>query len=254
MITMLKVLSLIVVTLLLVTGCASFGGGQASAEQAETARRYVDIGYRHLEFDNTQPARRAFREAMELDPRGSGAYLGMALVYQSEGEPELAEDYFQQAMSMNDDTQYVHLYGQFLFRQGRLEESKEYVTLATQDPDYSQRGASFEDLAIINLYEGDLESAKTHFDRAIQLNRMLPMPYWHMTNIHMRQGNTEQAMEYYEGFENLVSAEVMDHTEDSLILGLRVTQAVEREETYSGLLELLEEQYPESQYLQELDQ
>lgn len=254
MTTMLKTSSLIVVTLLLMTGCASFGNDEVSARQTESARRYVDIGYRHLEYNNSQQARGSFQEAMELDPKVSGAYLGMALVYQNEGEPELAEDYFKQAMSMSDDTQYVHLYGQFLFRQGRLEEAKEQIELATSHPDYAQRGASFEDLAIVNLYEEDLESAKTHFDRAIRLNRMLPMPYWHMTNIHMREGNTERAMEYYEGFENLVSADVTSHTEDSLILGLRVTRAMEREETYSDLLDVLEEEYPESEFLQEMDE
>ena len=248
-----KVISLFLLFSLLLTGCASFGGSRVSSEDAETASRYVEIGFRHMEFDNAQQARRSFREALSLNPRSSGGHLGMALVYQREGESELAEDYFKRAMSLDDDTQYVHLYGQFLFRQGRLNEAKEQITLATSNPDYAQRGAAFEDLATINLYERDMESAKRHFDRAIQLNRMLPMPYWHMTNIYMREGDIQRAMEYYEGLDNLVSAEVMDHTEESLILGLRVSQAVEREETYSGLLEILQEQYPESRYLRDMD-
>lgn len=250
---MLRALSLTLLISIFLVGCASLGSSRVSSEDAETANRYVEIGFRHLEFDNAQQARRSFREAMALNPRSSGGHLGMALVYQREGEPELAEDYFQRAMSLGDDTQYVHLYGQFLFRQGRFEEAKEQITQATNDPDYVQRGAAFEDLAIINLYERDMEAAKRHFDRAIQLNRMLPMPYWHMTNIYMQEGDTSRAMEYYEGFENLVNAEVMDHTEESLILGLRVSQAVEREETYSGLLEILQQQYPESRYLRDLE-
>ena len=232
----------------LLSGCASVGG-QASPEDAETAQRYVEIGFRHIEFDNRQQARRAFREAMSLDRDASGAYLGMAMVYQGEGEPELAEDYYQRALSMSDATEYRHAYAQFLFRQGRLEESDEMFRLVTGDPDYVNRGSAFEDLAVLNLYQGDREAAKVHFDRAIVLNRMLPMPYWHMANLHLSDGNHERALRYYEGFESLVNAEVMDHTEDSLILGLRVTEAMAREESYSGLLEMLEERFPDSRYL-----
>ncbi|TGG90386.1 tetratricopeptide repeat protein [Natronospirillum operosum] len=233
---------------LMLTACASVGS-QTSSQDAETAQRYVEIGFRHLEFDNRQQARRAFREAQSLDRDASGAYLGMAMVYQAEGEPELAEDYYQRALSMSDETEYRHAYAQFLFRQGRLDEAEEAFRQVTADADYANRGAAFEDRAILNLYQNDLETAKTHFDRAIQLNRMLPMPYWHMANIHLVQGNTQRALDYFEGFENLVRADVTDHTEDSLILGLRVTEAMDREETYSGLLELLEERFPDSRYL-----
>ncbi|MCH8550560.1 MAG: hypothetical protein LAT62_01405 [Natronospirillum sp.] len=232
----------------LMAGCASVGT-QASPEDSETAQRYVDIGFRHIEFDNRQQARRAFREAMSLDSNVSGSYLGMAMVYQAEGEPELAEDYYQRALSMSDQTEYRHAYAQFLFRQGRIEESEQRYREVTGDPDYVNRGAAFEDLAVLNLFQGDRESAKIHFDRAIVLNRMLPMPYWHLANLHLSEGNYDRAMQYYEGFESLVSADVMDHTEDSLILGLRVTEAVEREETYSGLLEILQDRFPESRYL-----
>lgn len=241
-------LTLLTLMVFMVTGCASLGSGP-SAEDRETAQRYVEIGYRHLEFDNTQRARESFREAMGLDGRSSGAHLGMALVYQRDGESELAEDYFQQAMSLGDGMESRHLYAQFLFREGRMDEAEEELRRVTSDPDFRNRGVAFEDLAILSLYQDDREAAKNYFDRAIRLNRMLPMPYWHMTNLHLADGNPELAAEYFEGFHNLVNAEVMDHTEESLILGLRVTQAVEREERYSGLLEILEEQFPDSAYL-----
>lgn len=246
--TLLRQLTVLTLMIFMLAGCASLGSGP-SAEDRETAQRYVEIGYRHLEFDNAQRARDSFRQALSLDGRSSGAHLGMALVYQRDGESELAEDYFHQAISLTDDMEARHLYAQFLFSEGRIDESEEELRQVTSDPDFRNRGVAFEDLAILSLYQNDMESAKTYFDRAIRLNRMLPMPYWHMTNIHLSQGNPEQAAEYFEGFHNLVDAEVMDHTEESLILGLRVTQAVEREERYSGLLEILEEQFPDSDYL-----
>ncbi|MEX1058666.1 MAG: hypothetical protein WED11_13105, partial [Natronospirillum sp.] len=163
------------------------------------------------------------------------------------------ETYFHRAMELDPAVQVRYLYAQFLFREGRINDSKRELIRVTSDPDFINRGSAFEDLALVSLYEDDIEAAKRHFDRAITLNRMLPMPYWHLANIHLAQGNQPQALRYYEGFESLVQAEVMDHSEESLILGLRVTEAVQREETYSGLLELLQEQFPDSQYLKGVD-
>ncbi|WLD57413.1 hypothetical protein NFC81_11915 [Salinispirillum sp. LH 10-3-1] len=237
------ILLLVALTL---SACASRG---ANSEAQTSAERYVEIGFRHLQFDNAAQARIAFREAMSFHPQSPSAHLGLALVYQREGEPELAEDYFKRSMRLSSDTQNRHLYAQFLFRQNRIEEARKELLVVVADTDFFDRAVAFEDLAIVSLFLDDKVNAKTYFDRAITLNKMLPMPYWHMANLHLNDGNPRRAMAYFDGFQRLVSSDLVTHTEESLILGVRVNEAMQRQEAYADLLEQLKERFPNSNYL-----
>ncbi|MFY0664712.1 MAG: tetratricopeptide repeat protein [Natronospirillum sp.] len=240
-----RALILLLVALTL-SACASRGPNSNAQTSAE---RYVEIGFRHLQFDNAAQARVAFREALGFNAQSAPAHLGLALVYQREGEPALAEDYFKQSMRMSSDTQNRHLYAQFLFRQNRIEEAQKELLTVVADTDFFDRAVAFEDLAIVSLYLDDKASAKTYFDRAITLNKMLPMPYWHMANLYLNEGDNRRAMAYFDGFQSLVSSELVTHTEESLILGVRVTEAMQRQDAYADLLGQLRERFPNSSYL-----
>lgn len=243
-----NILGLALLVVLLFSGCASRG---VSAEDQTSAEQYVEIGFRHLQFDNAAQARVAFREALTFDEASDSAHLGMALVYQREGEPELSERYFKRAMALGEDTQHRHLYAQFLFRQNRIDEAQKVLNEVIADTDYFDRAVAFEDLAIVSLYLNDTQSAKNFFDRAIVLNKMLPMPYWHMANLLLNEGNTARAASYFDGFQSLVTSEVVEHTEASLVLGLRVTEAMNRQESYAALRAQLEARFPNSTFLEE---
>lgn len=237
---------IVLLMMLTLTACASRG---PSSEARISAERYVEIGFRHLQFDNAAQARVAFREALSFDANSAPATLGLALVYQREGEPELAEEHFKRSMRLSSETQNRHLYAQFLFRQNRIEEARKELLVVVADTDFFDRAVAFEDLAIVSLYLNDRAAAKTYFDRAITLNRMLPMPYWHMANLWLNEGDHRRALAYYEGFQRLVSSEVVSHTEETLILGVRVNEALQRQEAYGDLLKLLQERFPNSNYL-----
>lgn len=243
-----NIFGLMLVVMLFLSGCASRG---VSAENKASAERYVEIGFRHLQFDNASQARVAFREALTFDSGSDSAHLGMALVYQREGEPELSERYFKRAMALGEDTQHRHLYAQFLFRQNRIDDAQKVLRDVVADTDYFDRAVAFEDLAIVSLYLDDIPSAKNFFDRAIVLNKMLPMPYWHMANLLLNEGNYVRAASYFDGFQSLVTSEVIEHTEASLVLGMRVTEAINRQESYALLRAQLESRFPNSTFLEQ---
>ncbi|MFW7344235.1 tetratricopeptide repeat protein, partial [Pollutimonas sp. H1-120] len=87
---------------------------------------YAQLGVAYLERDNLPRALSALDRALELDARHPEALQAIALVYQQQGERDLANRYFQQALSASPSfTRARNNYAAFLYQQGRYPEACE---------------------------------------------------------------------------------------------------------------------------------
>jgi adenylate cyclase len=72
----------------------------------------------------TDKMEKAAREAIRLDPKQPGGYLGLAAVERDRGHDIAAESLFQQALALDPgDPESLDLYSQWLFRVGRMKDS-----------------------------------------------------------------------------------------------------------------------------------
>jgi type IV pilus assembly protein PilF len=119
--------------------------GEALEKRVELARRY--IGER-----NWEDAKRNLKAAVAIDDSNAEVYEAFALVYQSTGEFELAEESFRRAISLDRKfSRARNNYAAFLFSQERFAEAEEQLVAVVRDPLYSARPQAFMNLGLCRL-------------------------------------------------------------------------------------------------------
>lgn len=214
---MLRIVAL--ASLLLMLGCAQRNTLVGLADS------YSELGYEYLQRDERPAARVAFREAIALEPNLAQAYLGLALGFERDGETALAEDYYRQAIHIEPQPAFAHALGQFLVRQQRLPEAAIVLQQATADVDYQGRAMAFEDLAMLRLYQTDVLQAREAFVRALTLDQSLPVPHWHLAHLALAEHEYAEAHTHYLALERLIAAGVLEHSAQTLQLGMTLSEA-----------------------------
>ena len=86
--------ALVVVLLaMFVAGCVTNTDSRFAreADRDKAVRNYVQLGTAYIGQNNLERARHHLERALELSPDDPGALAAMGLIYNAEGEPELAE-------------------------------------------------------------------------------------------------------------------------------------------------------------------
>jgi len=236
---------------LLLTGCSSHStqNGMQSASPHESLEAYTQLGLQYLRAGDTVSAKDALQRALEIDDDYAGTYNGLALVFQVEREYELAEQNFRKAVAKDSDSAIFHNnFGAFLYARGRYEEACTELARATEDPFYPQRAQAFENLGRCYRMIRRGDAAQHAFERALHLGPNRPLALLQLTDLHLEAGRLMEAQHYYEQFLVLVDRRLVEHSAQSLWLGIqlaRVDGNSTRAATYSLLLKNLYPQSPE---------
>ncbi|KPX96438.1 Type IV pilus bioproteinsis protein PilF [Pseudomonas amygdali pv. myricae] len=172
-------------------------------------------------------------------------------MFQTEMEPELAEQYFRKALaSSNNETRIVNNYGSFLFEQKRYKEAYERFEQAAADNLYPERSRVFESLGMTSLKLGNREQAREHFTKALRLDRQLPRSLLEMAQISYEDKQYVPARDYYDRFSQL-----SEQNARSLLLGTRLAKIYDDRNKAASFGLLLKRLYPGTpeyqQYLSE---
>ena len=91
------------------------------------------MGLTYFYLQQNDRAEESYRHALQLDPRMSGSYFGLAKVYQREGKSQQALTAIDSAVQLDSaSANYHYLKGQILVRMGRAMEGKTELDAATQ--------------------------------------------------------------------------------------------------------------------------
>ena len=88
----------------LLAGCASTGepGTPVSSKaRVEAVQAYVQLGLGYLKQGLTERAKWPLKKALELNADDADAHAALALVFQSEMEPKLADQHFRKSISLS---------------------------------------------------------------------------------------------------------------------------------------------------------
>jgi len=155
-------------------GCVSTGSvdPMKTAEGRDKARdAYIQLGIGYLSQGAAERAKVPLRKALELDSSSADANAALALVFQTEMEPKLADEHFRKALSSRTDSRILNNYGGFLYEQKRYEEAYKRFEQAAEDSLYPERSRVFENLGLTALRMNRPDLAKQHFDKSLRLNR-----------------------------------------------------------------------------------
>ncbi|MFJ4441888.1 type IV pilus biogenesis/stability protein PilW [Pseudomonas sp. NPDC089422] len=246
--------ALSILALSLLAGCVSGGASDPLANRqgrAEAGRAYTQLGLGYLQQGLTQQAKAPLGKALALDAGDADAHAALALVFQAEGEPALAQAHFEKALAARPgDTRIRNNYGSFLYAQQRFAEAEQMFRLASADTLYPERSRVYENLGLTALELDDRDQAHAYLTKALQLNRRQPRALLEMAELSYENRHYVPARDYYDRFSQL-----SDHSARSLLLGSRLARVFDEQGTLADLGQQLQRLYPGTpeyqQYLSE---
>jgi len=246
--------ALSILSLSLLAGCVSGGAGDplASSQGREQAgRAYVQLGLGYLQQGLTGQAKVPLVQALALNGGDADAHAALALVFQAEGEPALAEAHFRKALAARPaDTRIRNNYGSFLYAQGQFSQAEQMFRQAAADTLYPERSRVYENLGLVALKLERRDQAHEYLGKALQLNPRQPKALLEMAELSYENRHYVPARDYYDRFSQL-----NEPSPRSLLLGSRLAQAFDEPGTVAALGQQLQRLYPGTpeyqQYLSE---
>lgn len=210
------------VCLALLGGCVTEStGDREPAPKGEQLQAHLDLARGYLERRDWSRARDPLKRALEIDPRSADAHVLMAVLHQAQDEPEHAEEWYRRALRY--DSQHamaLNNYGSFLYSQGRYEEALGPLRKVVGDTSYRGRAQAHENLGLAELKVGNVERAKTAFERALSFNTVQPRSALELALLAFERGDIADAGRYHD-----IHRQRAQRTPRSLCLGLRLARA-----------------------------
>ncbi len=237
---------LILGTLLLLAlfGCESVGtASTVPPDKQKALDAHLRAGFEYMKLDNRDGARRHFEKALSIAPESPEANNGMAVLFQLNGEADLAEQRFKKALQRKPDfTQAQYNYGMFLFTQSRFQDAYEQFEKVVKDLSYDRRAFS---LAILGQLAQKLdkpEKARSSYEHALNIDSTLPLALINLAELHFDQGDYAKANNYLKRFER----NVQKRTAQSLWLGIRLERLFGNEDKKASYILALKNLHPYS--------
>src|SRR4029078_5545683 len=155
---------------------------------------HIGVGYAYHAREEFAWARRSFEEALVLDPEHEDALAGLGETLLKFGQQAAALRSFRRTLELGyeDDIELMLQVGRALFREGLIEESREYFETAAQQSPDSAEAVSCIGYAQHRL--GDDESAIATLRRALQLDEDHTEARVYLGNIFYDRGDYEAAL------------------------------------------------------------
>ncbi|WP_193601661.1 type IV pilus biogenesis/stability protein PilW [Marinobacter salexigens] len=237
-------------TALLLTGCVTTTDNRFSreADRQKAVDNYVQLASAYIGQGNIERARHHLDRALEIEPNSPQALAAQGLIYNSDGEPELAEASFKKAISRDSGyTRARVYYGAFLYAQERFEESRNQFRAASRDTNYKDRGAVFYNLGMTQERLGQKAEALVSYRRASELTRGDARSLLSLSRVMVETGDVAGASRYYGRLLSIMQRNPnLQHSPESLLTGIRIArQSGDRNQEASLVLQL-KNKYPES--------
>lgn len=234
-----------VLVLATLAGCVASGDVQPmrTEEGRQQARQaYVDLARGYLQEGMTAQAKAPLQSVLEMNSNDGEALEILALVFQLEMEPELAEQYFKRALNASKrDTRTLNNYGGFLLEQQRDEEAYAAFAEASRDTMYMNRARVFENMGITAMRLGRQDDAYDNFRRSLRLDARAPRVLLELGVLSYERQDYPGARGYYQAFTS-----VSEHNARSLLLGARLARVYEDRDQAASLGLQLRRLYPAS--------
>lgn len=238
----------------LLTGCVTTGDVspmKTTQGREKAVISYVQLGVGYLQQGATERAKSPLQKALDIDPSNADANAALAMVFQVEMEPELADKHYRIALAeSNGSTRILNNYGSFLYEQKRYAEAYEYFQRAASDSMYQGRSRVFENLGMTALRMNEREKAKQHFKKALRLDPTLSGSLLESGIMSYEDKEYVPARDYYTRYMKAGS-----QNSRSLLLGIRLAVIFQERDVAASDALQLKRLYPASpeyqQYLLE---
>jgi type IV pilus assembly protein PilF len=239
-----------------VSGCVTTttGGFNAVASESQAIEDYINLAAGYFDAGDMAGARRNANNALRLDPRHSAAYTVLAMVFQREGDIDLAAENFLRAISLDkNNSRARNNYAALLFSQQDYVEAYAQLELVVTDSTYEGRATAFENLGRSAIMVDKNAEAATAFQRALQLNSNLYLSSLELARIRYDQENWQAARMSFSQYLTTVAFYSLPHSTTALLAGILIEGKFQNQKIvrdFSLLLTTLYQDSPEYQVYQ----
>jgi type IV pilus assembly protein PilF len=239
---MLKIVSIVCISLMLLSGCISqnsqsFG---ENFDRLKAAQTRVSLGLTYLKNGNFRQAKFNIDKALEFAPRSADANFAMAYYYQSVNELEQAENAYQFAMDLEPkNANIANSYGAFLCQNGDYEKAKEYFLKAVNTSSYISSAETYENLALCSRSQGQPEDAIQYLRNAVnhQPGRANSLFLLARSLVEVQQWQEARAiLRRYE--------KIAQISPQSLLMAMKIENGIGNDTAAKGYSEMLLRMYP----------
>lgn len=217
------------------------------ADPEKAVDNYTQLGLGYIQQGRYDRARARINRALEIDEKYAPANNAMALLLQSEREPELAEEYFLKSIDLDGSfSQGQYNYGMFLMQNNRYDEACRHLNNAAQDVEYQQRGKAFQNLGLCYYRDGKVDLAISTYERMLKVQRYNAPVLVNLTTLLYEKGRYDEALQYYNRFIRIVERKKSEQSPNSLWLGVRLARIHGNAEDAAQYAKELKANFPES--------
>lgn len=217
------------------------------ADPEKAVDNYTKLGLGYIQQGRYDRARARLNRALEIDADYAPANNAMALLLQSEREPELAEEYFLKSINLDDEfSQGQYNYGMFLMQQRRYEQACQHLKNAAQDVEYQQRGKAYQNLGLCYYRNGQTDLAITTYERMLKVQRFNAPVLVNLSTLLFEKRRYNEAQQYFDRFTRIVERNQSQHSANSLWLGIRLGRLNQKEKVVKQLATQLKANFPQS--------
>lgn len=192
---------------------------QASPEK--TLERRLSLARQYIGDGNWDDAKRNLQLAVDIDPDSAEVHEVYALVYQSTGEYELAEQSYKRALRLKSNfSRARNNYAAFLFAQERYDEAERQLEVVIKDTLYNNRPQAFINLGLCRLQLFNPQGAEEAFVRSLSMNRTNTIALLEVAQLRFDAGDIDGANRYYQGYRQNARRQ----SSRALWLGIRIAQ------------------------------
>lgn len=240
-----RLLILIVLVAAVASGCITESETvfTEKASPVKVVEQRVALARQYIGQGNWEDAKRNLKVAAELDDSNAGVFEAFALVYQSTGEFELAEESFQRAIRLDGDfSRARNNYAAFLYSQERYREAEVQLTRVVKDTLYNARPQAFLNLGLCRLQLFDRTGAEEAFVRTLSMQRDNTTALLEVAQLRLEADDSRNATIYYDEYRKVVRQQ----SARALWLGIRLARATGDEDAESSYGLVLRNLYPQS--------
>lgn len=220
---------------------------QADSPNKSDAARRAQI---HAELSGAYFQRGQMGVALEeakLALKESGDYVPaismLALIYMELRDDAQAIANFEQALRLSpNDSDVLNNYGWFLCQRGGPGRAMEYFQAALKNPLYSTPERAFLNAGVCARMMGNEVVAESNLRQALIIQPLLGPALYQMADISYKRAQLKDA----ESFLTRYNRATASPTADALLLGVRVSRALDDKSSEGSYLQQLKRRFPEA--------
>lgn len=247
-----KLFKLFLIVLLL-TGCASSGGGSEGTPRQDTthgqavARIHTELAASYYERAQYGVALQELGIALQADANFPPAYNVRALVRMALREDDKAEEDFRHSLQLDSANSETHNnFGWFLCQRGQTKESIRQFQEALKNPLYATPEMAYVNLGVCSKKAGLMKEAESNLQRALILRPGMPEALYGFADWSYDRGDYAGAKSYFLRFSQ-VSPEL---NAEQLWLAVRIERKMRDRNSEASYALQLRKRFPDSRETQ----